>query len=201
MTALPTAERKRAQLCARPCVRLHLAPRHRGLLYGAIVTGCFYGFSMYSRALKKQFGLSQSQLDNINTVPYAFGLLSPLFGKLSILLGPRLSILLGGLWCAAWQLVLFLLATKRLVLPSVAPSLSLVVASIFVYNGVQLVSAAVFSTPVVHFPRQRGQAASLVKSFVGLGATVVAQLYVLGFGVPTTVPRRSTACCSGRARR
>ena len=57
-----------------------------------------------------------------------FGLLSPLFGKLSILLGPRLSILLGGLWCAAWQLVLFLLATKRLVLPSVAPSLSLVVA-------------------------------------------------------------------------
>ena len=159
-----------------------------GCLYGAIVTGCFYGFSMYSRALKKQFGLSQSQLDNINTVPYAFGLLSPLFGKLSILLGPRLSILLGGLWCAAWQLVLFLLATKRLVLPSVAPSLSLVVASIFVYNGVQLVSAAVFSTPVVHFPRQRGQAASLVKSFVGLGATVVAQLYVLGFGVPDDGP-------------
>ena len=159
-----------------------------GCLYGAIVTGCFYGFSMYSRALKKQFGLSQSQLDNVNTIPYAFGLLSPLFGKLSILLGPRLSILIGGLWCAAWQLVLFLLATRRLVLPSVAPSLSLVVASIFVYNGVQLVSAAVFSTPVVHFPRQRGQAASLVKSFVGLGATVVAQLYVLALGVPDDGP-------------
>ena len=38
-------------------------------LYAATATGCLYGFSMYSKALKKQFGLGLAELDNINTIP------------------------------------------------------------------------------------------------------------------------------------
>ena len=41
-----------------------------GGFYAAMMTGCNYGFSMYSGAMKQQFGLTQGQLDNINTIPY-----------------------------------------------------------------------------------------------------------------------------------
>ena len=40
-------------------------------LYGSVGTGYSYGFSVYSGALKSSFDLTQSQLDNINTLPCA----------------------------------------------------------------------------------------------------------------------------------
>ena len=95
-----------------------------GCLYGAIVTGCFYGFSMYSRALKKQFGLSQSQLDNVNTVPYAFGLLSPLaaFGRSPLLALVGTSLVLGTL--AFFYFTLTSMQSPEFTPPSVIPDQS-----------------------------------------------------------------------------
>lgn len=65
-------------------------------MFAAMVTGCNYGFAMYSSALKEQFSLTQGQLDNINTIPYAFGVTSPFWGKVSQRMGPRRAILVGG---------------------------------------------------------------------------------------------------------
>ena len=40
-------------------------------LYGGVCTGFYYGFGLYSSALKAQFDLTQQQLANINTLPCA----------------------------------------------------------------------------------------------------------------------------------
>ena len=74
-----------------------------GCLYAAVLTGCFYGFSLYSQALKSSFDLSQSELDNINTIPYACGLLASLFGMVSKAFGARLAMLIGGLITSGMQ--------------------------------------------------------------------------------------------------
>ena len=73
---------------------MSLRPRRAllGALYAAIPCGGFYGFALYSAALKIQFDLTQNELDNINTVPYLFGVLGPLWGWLGGLMGPRLAL-------------------------------------------------------------------------------------------------------------
>ena len=67
---------------------------------------------MYSKALKKQFDLTQHQLDNVNTIPYAFGITSPFWGMLASYLGPRLSVVVGGYGITATQTFMYFFATK-----------------------------------------------------------------------------------------
>ena len=67
---------------------------------------------MYSKALKKQFDLTQGQLDNVNTIPYAFGVTSAFWGMLASHLGPRYAVLLGGYGIAATQTFMYFFATK-----------------------------------------------------------------------------------------
>ena len=62
---------------------------------------------------------------------------------------------------------------------------ALVAAGVFAFFGLQLTSSAAFTAPVQHFPQFRGAAASLVKSFVGLGGAVTTQTFVLIWGTPT----------------
>ena len=65
-------------------------------LYTAAPTGSFYGFSVYSQALKAQFNLSQQQLANINTIPYALGFLGPAAGWVTHACGPAVATAIGG---------------------------------------------------------------------------------------------------------
>ena len=172
-----------------------------GCLYGAIVTGCFYGFSMPSRALKKQFGLSQSQLDNINTVPYAFGLLSPLFGKLSILLGPRLSKSCSagcgarrGSSCSSCCDEAARAAVGRAVALA-RRRVDLRVQRRAARQRRRLLDAR---RPLPAAARAGGEPRQVVRRPRRHRRRAALRL---GFGVPDDGPRRSTACCSGRARR
>ena len=66
-----------------------------GLLTSA-PTGSFYGFSVYSAALKQQFNLTQRQLANINTIPYAFGFVGPAAGWVVHRCGPSIATMIGG---------------------------------------------------------------------------------------------------------
>jgi len=156
-------------------------------LLAAAATGCNYGFGMYSKALQKQFSLSHSQLDNINTIPYAFGVTSPCWGMLSKRMGARTSFLLGGTIIGSTQLLMYLVAVKSI--PISNPPVTLVAISVVTYFGMCIVTAPSFSTPVLHFQQQRGSATALVKSFVGLSGAVVSQVYVLIFGVPDEDPK------------
>jgi MFS family permease len=146
-----------------------------GCMYAAVATGVTYGFSMYSSALKEQFCFSQQQLANLNTIMFSLGPFSPLFGAFARRCGVKGTLLLGGLWVSSAQIVFYLVATQRI--HAGDPAKVLLGISMLQYMGIQLISSCAFSTPIMHFQRQRGMAAALVKSFVGLAGAVVSQLY------------------------
>jgi len=156
-----------------------------GCIYAGLTTGCFYGFGMYSAALKAQFQLSQESLDNINTLPYLLGVTSPIYGPVVRRFGARPTFIIAGALAGGFQMLMWLLATKRL--SGGYPAL--LACNFGVYMGVQLCSGAAFSKPIQYFPSQRGRAMGLVKTFVGLGAAVVSQLYVLVFGPSSDDPK------------
>ena len=130
---------------------------HRALLaclFAAAATGYNYGFGIYSKALKAQFNMSQQQLDNINTIPYAFGILSPLCGMLMKRLGPRLTLLIAGSGMGCLQLLTFFVANKTVHVSD--PPTTLVAIAVSNYFMMALVTAAAFATPVMHFQKRRG---------------------------------------------
>ena len=163
-------------------------PKRRVLfagLYSGLTCGCFYGFGIYSPALKQQFGLSQSELMNINTIPYAFGVFSFAWGYITKTCGPGFAMLFGGSMMALSQLFTYLLATKVLVLPELLPPpLTLVGSACVTFWGMQLVSSAAFTAPIQHFQQNRGDVASIVKSFVGAGGGITTQIFVVIWGTP-----------------
>ena len=78
------------------------------------------------------------------------------------------------------QCIMYLCATKFI--PMSNPPVILPCISVLNYFGMCIVTATAFSAPVQHFPSRRGKAIALVKSFVGLGAAVVSQSFVMLFG-------------------
>jgi sugar phosphate permease len=64
-------------------------------LYSGLTAGAFYGFGIYSPALKRQLGLTQFELTNINTIPYVFGVVSFIWGAINQRAGPRFSMACG----------------------------------------------------------------------------------------------------------
>ena len=167
-------------------------------LYGSVGTGVMYGFSVYSSALKKRFDLTQEALDNINTLPYALGLLSPLVGMVTQKLGPKLSLALGACAGGAMQLLMYLLCThfheplKRHGSPALI--LPIVTGANYLF-AMSVLTSLVFSKPVQFFPRNRGQATAIVKSFVGLGGAVVTQAFVFAYGEVAAPPPSTASCC------
>ena len=143
---------------------------------------------MYSVPLKHQCGLSQHELSNVNTLPYAIGLVSPIFGAMGRFFGGRLSLFIGGVIVAASMSGQFALATHcDGAVRSAAPIL-LVLASCGTYTGLQFITAFAFPTPVLFWPRNRSQVTATAKSFVATGGAVIAQTYRLFYGVPTSSP-------------
>ena len=143
-------------------------------LYAAVVTGNFYGFGLYSGALKKQFNFTQSELSNINTVPYTLGVIAPIWGALGRRLGLRPTLLIGGTLICSLQVLMYLFASGRVSIPK--PAVTLVVVTCLTYCGNSIVTSVAFSTPVLHYPRARGPVTALVKSFVGMGGAPLFRL-------------------------
>ena len=152
----------------------------------ALATGTFYGFGMYSGALKAQFNLTQPQLDDVNTLCYLVGLISPLWGAVVDKFGARNAVLFGGCVSFSCQVCMYLVAVK--IISTSAPTAVLVLLQTGTMCGSAFMTAAAFATPVRHFQQHRGRAVALCKSFVGMGGAVVSQLYVLLFGDPGDDP-------------
>jgi hypothetical protein len=158
-------------------------------MFAACTTGSFYGFGVYAGAMQKALGLTDAELANVNTLPFALGFVTPpLVGRVGSVCGPSVCLVMGGVIASASQVLMFLIAAGYLQPKSLAPSVSLVLCAMGTYMGNSLVSGTAFSTPVYHFQRRRGRAISLIKTFVGLSGAVVSQLYVLLYGVPTREP-------------
>jgi len=92
----------------------------------------------------------------------------------------------GGLLIASMQLLMYCVANKLILVPN--PPLTLVVFPVLISFGCSLIASVAFSAPILHFPKMRGRAIALVKSFVGLGGEVVAQLFVLCYGSKKSDP-------------
>ena len=156
-------------------------------LYAAVITGSFYGFSVYSVSLKHQCGLSQTQVVNINTLPYLLGVCSTLVGVLTRPLGARCVIILGCVIAAAGLTSQYAFATHCSSSPAFrrAAPVVLVIFSCITYLGNICATGAAFPVPVQFWPGNRSQVTATVKSFVGLGGAVVAQCFRIAFGAPS----------------
>ena len=78
------------------------------------------------------------------------------------------------------QSCMYLVSIKFL--PIANPPVVLPCIAVLNYFGMCIITATAFSAPVQHYPSRRGKAIALVKSFVGLGAAVVSQSFVMLFG-------------------
>ena len=67
------------------------------LLFSAASTGLIYLSSLYSQALKDRLGLSQDNIETISLCCFCGGLVGYVPGKISDVLGPRKTIVFGGL--------------------------------------------------------------------------------------------------------
>ena len=161
-------------------------------LFTAAPTGSFYGFAVYSKALKAQFQLSQQQLANVNTIPYVFGFAGPAFGAVTYSCGPAFATVVGGIVQATGQITMYLVAIKQLQVPD--PALVLILCALCTYSGMALNSGAAFTNPVLHYPRQRATATALVKSFVGISGAAITQAFVLIFGAPKGADPTALVC-------
>ena len=93
----------------------------------------------------------------------------------------------GGLMTSLGQVLMYLVATRTIHIPDDSAPIILPCITIFTFLGMILITSVAFSAPVQHFPSNRGQATSLVKSFVGMSGAMVSQLFILIWGVRITI--------------
>ena len=158
---------------------------------GAVV-GSAYGFSVYSRAIKQRFGLSQGELDAIPAVSAAMGLFSALLGAVHDSQGPLFSTVIGGCTVTIGLCLQFLLITLLPVpsqgsgdsgsfsfgsgtgtgsgISTMTVTVLVAAASSLTYLGGAILTAAVFATICVNFPRHKGTVVGLGKAWLGLGS-------------------------------
>jgi len=148
-------------------------------LYGAGATGMIYLFSVYSGALKQQFGFSQTQLEAINTSMFAAGTITVLPGMLVDRVGPGHSMRLGGSLMASIFLLQFLVVHRRLGLSdgAVLPMMCFMCSVQFLCSS--CITASVFSClKTIYKPHESsGFVVGLGKGWVGLFGAIVTQLY------------------------
>ena len=172
------------------------------LFIGAVV-GSAYGFSVYSRAIKQRFGLSQGELDAIPAVSAAMGLFSALLGAVHDSQGPLFSTVIGGCTVTIGLCLQFLLITLLPVpsqgsgdsvsfsfgsgtgtgsgISTMTVTVLVAAASSLTYLGGAILTAAVFATICVNFPRHKGTVVGLGKAWLGLCSGFTTQLFVTFF--------------------
>ena len=155
-------------------------------------TGFIYDFSIYSGALKLHFNLSQSQLDWIATAGCLTFFVSPLSGHFVDTYGPRSGLLIGG-FCMTVGLTLQFLFSRDLIFTTFTsdPTRSTLLLCGFACLtsiGANAASAVAYSLPPKLFPLHRGRVTGIVKAFAGLTGGLMAQIYILCVGPPSTNP-------------
>ncbi|CAE8689158.1 unnamed protein product, partial [Polarella glacialis] len=138
-----------------------------GCLFASTMCGFFYSFSVYSGALKAQFGMTQSQVESINTLPYLLGPLSFIPGIFVQRVGPRRVLALGGSIVSLTACCQWAVARRVLAVPVQSVPLVLTFLAMLTYAGMQCVTSVVFPLPV-----------GIAKCFVGLAAGIILQAYV-----------------------
>ena len=157
---------------------LNTRASYAACLMVASITGCSYTFSVYSGALSKQFGLSDSQLATLSSVYFCTGIFSWIPGLLTDIKGPKFVVRVFGVvnFCA---LLLYWAVSRKLidVGGQHAAIASLAAISVVVYFGSAGITGAVFSTLVRTHPGQAGTVVGVAKGWVGMCGGMVTQVY------------------------
>ena len=149
-------------------------PAMVGAIGAALTTGGpTYAFGLYGAALKKNLGLSQSDIDTISTAFFVAGLLSWAPGLFADRFGARLAICIGGItgcvslmlyWCIAKQ---FIVIDNHFLLVALLSLLG-----VFTFESSAMVTGAVFKVLTVISGTTKGTAVGVAKGLVGLGSGV-----------------------------
>lgn len=138
------------------------------------VGGLGYIFSVYSDRLKTEFDLEQQQVDLLGTLSNLASTFGLHIGLLQDWAGPTPVLLLGGLLgVAGWLPLHFALARSG---GWICPYWLLAIMSVLQGHQMLITDVAVVPAVARSFPRQRGLALGLVKSFVGLSGSIVTQV-------------------------
>ncbi|KAK9815489.1 hypothetical protein WJX72_004521 [[Myrmecia] bisecta] len=152
-------------------------------LFAELTAGVTYCFSLYSDALKEEFGYSQAQIQGIASACNFGSYLAILSGVFydaladQHQLGPRLTLALGLLLNLGGYLALYA-ATVRMF---VASHWQVAAMALIACGGSSWTDTSCLVTSVRNFPNERGTVVGLLKSCVGLSASVFTTLYVAFF--------------------
>eukprot|EP00884_Botryococcus_braunii_P006925 jgi/Botrbrau1/16233/Bobra.0066s0019.1 len=151
--------------------------------YLQLASGICYSFSIYSPAIKDVFELDQPQLEGLASSLLSGGYVAWLPGLLYNALqahnklAPRLVAGMGvGLHTLGYGLI-WLAATERVQLPYWA----LIGAGLCGSAAIVFMDAACVVTCLRNFSRERGNVVGVLKSFLGLAASLAATIYAGGF--------------------
>ena len=153
-------------------------PAFVGSLFAAAITGVGYAFSVYSGALKKQFGLHQSQLDTISTTYFCAGVLSWVPGMILDKKGPRFTIVLGGSLMGTALTLYWAICRKIIHIHSTGTVIFfLCLFGVITFFGSACVTGASFATLSRNHPTCSGTAVGVAKGWVGLCGGMYTQIW------------------------
>lgn len=145
-------------------------------LWASITCGFLYTFSTFSRALKVEFGLSESEVSTIGMAQMVMGLVTCTAGLLVDRAGVQATLFIGVLvnsgswWC-------FGLIANRVVHVS-SPALvfsGLIATATF---GGACMTAAIFTVLANNFGEQRATPIGIAKAWVGVAAGIATELFL-----------------------
>ncbi len=165
-----------------------------GCLLSALTSGFSYAFSIYGGAIKKQFHLSQGELDWIATIGSFCFVFSPIAGYLTDTRGPRMVLCWSGVLMTVCLCLQYIVASKRLTAmwpwsaTEEGATVLLCAFACMTTLGANGAASVAFAIPVRVFPRRRGIAVGLVKTFAGLVGGLLAQIYACLVGSVSDQP-------------
>ena len=156
------------------------------VLLGALIlnlaAGSVYVFGTYSGAFKSS-GLTQQQIQLVSSIGNV-GLYVAIFaGMFYDRKGATQTAIVGTIISSCGYLLSYLTTTGTF--PTVDPTLMLSLSFLIAWHGGAWLDCAAVTTAVKLFPKNRGLIVGVVKSFFGLSASVLAQVYQAFFASST----------------
>lgn len=151
--------------------------------YVQACSGLSYSFSIYAPYLKEHLDLSQTQLATVGFVINLGGYFAIISGSIYDSfeeyhrLGPRLVIWLGSLCCFCGYFGLYLMASGR----AHGDFAQLLLFAACAGNSGTWLDTSALVTNVRNFPNERGFAVGILKSFLGLSASLYTSIYMVAF--------------------
>ena len=184
-----------------------------GALVTMLAAGSVYSFSIMSTDLKSSMSLAQRDVQTVASVGNIGMYVGIFAGMFYDRFGSKKTAFVGAAVAAIGYLLAWL-RTKHIIALSASPTLDMSLFFAIAWNGGGFLDSAAVTTAVKLFPAHRGLSVGVIKSFFGLSASVLSEIYLaffdktkthknsdssnLFFG-PSPSNKSSVACPNGHA--